>query len=55
VLRANFLGYAEDSLEDISWEELFTKFEESKFAFLYQKQLSSSEQSRFFKLIAREK
>jgi hypothetical protein len=49
LLRINFPGGAEDSLEDISWDEFFEKFEESKLAFLYQ----DEKDSRFNKLVAR--
>src|SRR5438874_11401822 len=55
VLRINFPGYrGEDSLEEISWDEFFKKFDEKKLAFLYQDETSSGEQSRFFKLVSRE-
>ncbi|WP_205500134.1 hypothetical protein [Rufibacter psychrotolerans] len=50
LLRINFPGYAEDNLEEISWEEFFEKFEEKKLAFLYQ----DEKDSRFSKLINRE-
>ena len=49
LLRINFPSGAEDSLEDISWDEFFEKFEESKLAFLYQ----DEKDSRFNKLVAR--
>ncbi|MGV3539756.1 MAG: hypothetical protein ACO1OQ_08095, partial [Rufibacter sp.] len=42
LLRINFSGYAEDNLEEISWEEFFEKFEEKKLAFLYQDEEDSS-------------
>ncbi|WP_181305229.1 hypothetical protein [Rufibacter sp. XAAS-G3-1] len=51
LLRINFPGYAEDNLEDISWEEFFEKFEEKKLAFLYQ----DEKDSRFSKLVSRAK
>ncbi|ALI98524.1 hypothetical protein [Rufibacter tibetensis] len=51
LLRINFPGYAEDNLEDISWDEFFEKFEEKKLAFLYQ----DEKDSRFSKLISRDK
>lgn len=53
VLRINFPGGAEDSLEDISWEEFFEKFDEKKLAFLYQEETSGGKESRFFKLVNR--
>ena len=55
VLRIDFPGYSGgDSLEEISWEEFFKKFDEKQLAFLYQEKTSSGEQSRFFKLVSRE-
>ena len=50
LLRINFPGYAEDNLEDISWDEFFEKFEEKKLAFLYQ----DEKDSRFSKLVSRD-
>jgi hypothetical protein len=56
ILRIDFPGYSgEESLEEISWEEFFEKFEEKKLAFLYQEQTSSGAQSRFCKFISRER
>ena len=55
VLRIDFPGYrGSDSLEEISWDEFFKKFDEKQLAFLYQEKTSSGEQSRFFKLVSRE-
>lgn len=54
ILRIDFPGYSgKDSLETISWEKFFEKFEESKLAFLYQEELKSGEESRFFKFVSR--
>ena len=54
VLRIDFPGYSgEDSLEEISWDDFFDKFEESNLAFVYQDEVSSGEESRFFKLVSR--
>ena len=53
ILRINFPGGAEESLEDISWDEFFDAFEENNLAFLYQEETASGEESRFFKLVAR--
>jgi hypothetical protein len=50
LLRVNFPGGAEDSLEDISWDDFFRKFEESNLAFLY----DDDENSTFNKFIKRE-
>ena len=55
VLRIDFPGYSgAGSLEEISWDEFFQKFDEKKLAFLYQDTTSSGEESRFFKLVRRE-
>ena len=55
VLRIDFPGYSgADSLEEISWDEFFQKFDEKKLAFLYQEHTSSGEESRFFKLVTRD-
>jgi hypothetical protein len=49
VIRIDFPGYSgEDSLEPISWEEWFEKFDERGLALLYR------EQDRFNKIIRRE-
>jgi hypothetical protein len=54
ILRIDFPGYSgEESLEPISWEDFFEKFEEKKLAFLYQEQTKEGQQSRFCKLISR--
>lgn len=50
LLRINFPGYAEKNLEDISWDEFFQKFDESKLAFLYE----DEKDSRFSKFVARD-
>lgn len=55
LLRIDFPGYSgEDSLERISWEDFFKKFEEKNLAFLYQEELKTGEESRFFKLVSRD-
>jgi hypothetical protein len=54
LLRINFPGYGRrDTLEDISWDEFFEKFDSKKLAFLYQDTLKNGEQSRFFKFVNR--
>jgi hypothetical protein len=54
ILRINFPGYSgEDSLDDISWDEFFKKFDDENLAFLYQDKLKSGEESRFFKFVDR--
>jgi hypothetical protein len=55
VLRIDFPGYSgKDSLEPISWDEFFEKFEESKLSFLYQDKTADGKESRFSKLISRD-
>jgi hypothetical protein len=55
VLRIDFPGGAgEESLEHISWDEWFEKFEEKGLAFLYQEQKAGGEESTFFKLVQRD-
>jgi hypothetical protein len=55
VLRIDFPGYrGQDTLEEISWDAFFAKFDEKHLAFLYQDKTSSGEQSRFFKLVSQE-
>jgi hypothetical protein len=54
ILRIDFPGYSgEESLEPISWEDFFEKFDEKKLAFLYQEQTKEGQQSRFCKLVSR--
>lgn len=54
ILRIDFPGGAgEDSLEHITWDEFFEKFEENGLAFLYQDEKKSGEGSTFFKLVKR--
>jgi hypothetical protein len=55
LLRIDFPGYkGEGSLEEITWDEFFKKFDEKNLAFLFQEKTSSGEESRFFKLVSRE-
>jgi hypothetical protein len=55
VLRIDFPGYSgSDSLEAISWEEFFDKFDEKNLAFLYQEQTRDGKESRFFKLVSQD-
>ena len=55
ILRIDFPGGAgEESLEPISWEEWFEKFDEAELAFVYQDEKAGGEPSTFFKLVKRE-
>lgn len=44
----------DESLEEISWDEFFEKFDDKGLAFLYQDKTAGGEESRFFKLVSRE-
>src|SRR5438445_5333272 len=57
IIRLIFPGasYADDeSLEEISWDEFFRKFDDAGLALLYQDRTSGGEKSLFSKLIGRE-
>jgi hypothetical protein len=43
----------DESLEQISWDEFFEKFEQKQLAFLYQDQKANGEPSTFNKLVSR--
>ncbi len=55
ILRLDFPGYSgADSLEEISWDVFFEKFDESGLALLVQDTTANGERSNFNKLISRE-
>jgi len=55
LLRVDFPGYkGEGTLEEISWDEFFKKFDEKNLAFLYQDKTADNEESRFCKFVSRE-
>jgi hypothetical protein len=55
ILRIDFPGFSgSGSLERITWEDFFRKFEEAGLAFLYQDRTAGGELSRFNKFIRRE-
>jgi len=54
LLRINFPGYAEDNLEEISWDEFFKTFEDRKLALIYQEETKDSKESRFSKFVSRD-
>ena len=55
VLRIDFPGYTgEQTLEQISWDTFFKKFEENQLAFLYQERTADGDKSRFNKLVSRD-
>lgn len=52
ALRIDFPGGAgEESLEHISWDEWFEKFDENDLCFRYQEHKASGEGSTFFRLL----
>lgn len=54
VLRIDFPGYSgAGTLEEISWDEFFEKFEEAELAFLYQEETMGGKESRFCKFVSR--
>lgn len=55
LLRINFPGYAEDNLEEISWDEFFEIFDENNLDFLYQENTKDGSTSRFFKFVNKDK
>ena len=56
MIRIDFPGYSgESSLEKITWEEFFAKFEDKHLALLYQdEEVKPGEPSRFNKLVSRD-
>lgn len=55
ILRLDFPGYTgADTLQPISWDDWFDKFDERELALLYQEETSSGEKSNFNKIVSRE-
>ncbi len=55
ILRIQFQDQESgDSLEEISWDDFFEKFEEQNLAFLYQDETKQGKTSRFFKFVNRD-
>jgi hypothetical protein len=52
VLRFDF-NEPEESLEEISWDDFFEKFDERDLALLFQDETSGGGESRFFKFVER--
>jgi hypothetical protein len=52
VLRIDF-GPKEPALEEIEWDEFFSKFDSAKLAFLYQDRTKDGKVSRFHKFVSR--
>lgn len=56
LLRIDYPGFSgEDRLQEITWETFFKAFEENNLAFLYQDETKDGKQSRFSKLVDRDK
>ena len=54
ILRIDFPGRGDDeSLQEISWEDFFQKFDDSGLAFLYQEQTAEGGESRFSMFVNR--
>ncbi len=54
ILRIDYPGYSgEGTLEPISWDAFFDKFDRENLAFLYQDEKADGEPSRFSKLVDR--
>jgi hypothetical protein len=55
MLRLDFPGYTgKDSLQEISWDDWFDKFDERGLALLYQEETADGEKSNFNKIVSRE-
>ncbi len=55
LLRIDFPGYSgEQTLEHISWDEWYEKFDDNNLTFLYQDKTKGGKESRFFKLVCME-
>jgi hypothetical protein len=53
MLRLDFPGYSgEESLQHITWDEFFQKFDERNLALLYQEETAGGERSNFNKLVS---
>lgn len=54
MIRLDFPGYSGgDSLQQISWDDWFEKFDESQLALVYQDETAGGEKSNFNKLVSR--
>lgn len=55
IIRLDFPGYSgEESLQEISWDDWFEKFEESNLALLVQDTTVGGQKSNFNKLVSRD-
>jgi hypothetical protein len=54
MIRIDFPGYSgEESLQEISWDEWFKKFDENQLALLIQETTAEGQKSNFNKLVSR--
>ncbi|SKB85820.1 hypothetical protein [Dyadobacter psychrophilus] len=54
ILRIDFPGYSgEDTLQEISWDEFFQKFDEGNLQFLHQTETADGKESRFNKFVSK--
>lgn len=55
LLRFKFPTVGDDeNLEEVSWQEFFSKFDNEDLAMIYQDQTKDGETSRFFKFVSKE-
>ena len=55
ILRLDFPGYTgEDTLEPITWDQWFDKFDERNLALIYQEETAGGERSNFNKIVSAE-
>lgn len=55
MIRLDFPGYSgEESLQPVSWDDWFEKFDESNLSLLVQDKTSGGQKSNFNKLVSRE-
>src|SRR5947209_3873648 len=55
IIRIDFPGYSgEGSLEEITWEEFFEKFDDNDLALIYQEDTADGERSNFNKIVKAE-
>ena len=56
ILRVDFPRRGDDeSLQEVSWDEFFEKFDKENLAFVYQEKTADGEKSRFSKFVSRDR
>jgi hypothetical protein len=53
-LRIDFLHDGDDRVQQISWQEFFTRFDEKGLVMMYQEQTEAGKTSRFCKIVHRD-